>query len=76
MGLTKWRIGKTENGYGEEGLLLKGEKDFDDGRILSVRKDGNYFIFSEECDACFSVTYIKEEALQAIEELKQWIIEQ
>lgn len=67
--MIKWEIGKSENGYGEEGIILKGG----DGRIISVVKSHEGILFTEECDGYFSELYSKEEALLLIEELKDWI---
>lgn len=61
-----WYKGKSEHGYGKEGILLG-------DRVLSVVKNEDGFVFREECDGWYSVTYSKEEALKLIEELKDWI---
>jgi hypothetical protein len=68
--LTKWVKGKSENGYGIEGILIAEESE----RILSVTKTDEGVRFMEECDGHFSVVHSKEGALKLIEELKQWII--
>ena len=51
MNLTKWKTGRTETGYGEEGLLLlDGEND----SIISIRKMPDGLIeFREECDGYY-----------------------
>ena len=64
-----WIEGKSENGYGEKGILLKEG----DERILSVVKNKNGIQFMEECDGYFSHIYTKEEALKLIDELREWI---
>ena len=68
--LTKWIEGSSENGYGEKGILLKGG----DERILSVVKTEKGIQFMEECDGWFSETYSKEDALELINELKNWVL--
>lgn len=67
--MEKWKIGRTENGYGAEGIILKGG----DGQILSVLKNDTGFVFREECDGYFLETYSKEDALKIIDELRDWI---
>ena len=52
-------------------ITLKGG----DRGILSVEKEDGKFKFSEQCDYHFSETYTKEEALELVEELKEWINE-
>lgn len=69
MKLTKWIEGKSENGYGDKGILLKGGRE----RILSVVKNESGIKFTEECDGVFSETYSKEDALKLIDELREWI---
>ncbi len=69
MELTKWIEGKSENGYGEKGILIKGGRE----RILSVVKNKKGVQFMEECDGNFSETYSKEDALKLIDELREWI---
>jgi len=64
-----WIEGKSENGYGEKGILLKEG----DERILSVVKNENGIQFMEECDGYFSHTYTKEEALKLVDELREWL---
>ncbi len=64
-----WIEGKSENGYGEKGILIKGG----DEHILSVVKNEEGIRFMEECDGYFSETYTKEEALELINELREWI---
>ena len=64
-----WIEGKSENRYGEKGILLKEG----DERILSVVKNENGIQFMEECDGCFSHTYTKEEALKLVDELREWL---
>ncbi len=68
-GLTKWTECKSQNGYGENGIVLKGG----DNRILSVVKNENGIEFMEECDCYFSETYTKEDALKVIDELREWL---
>jgi hypothetical protein len=64
-----WIEGKSENGFGENGILLESE----DANILSVVKNQNGIKFMEECDGWFSRTYTKDEALKLIDELKEWV---
>ncbi len=44
-----------------------------DGSILDVTKITNGIRFTECCDEHFYADYTKQEALELIEELKQWI---
>ena len=69
--LTKWKTGKSENGYGEDGIvLLDGDLD----RVLSVTKqEGGQIQFMEECDGHFRLTCGKEDALRVVDELRSWI---
>lgn len=69
MELTKWVEGSTERGYGEKGIVLKGG----DERVLSATVSGGIVRFMEECDGEFSAHYTKEEALQVLDELRDWI---
>lgn len=57
----------------EHGIILSAGS-MTDCKILSVakKKDGG-FNFMEECNNCFSLDYTKKEALELIEELKNWI---
>lgn len=65
-----WTKGKSQNGYGERGILIKGNS-----RIISVVKnDDNEIEFMEECDGYFSKTYTKEDSIKLIDELRVWII--
>ena len=64
-----WEICRIENGYGEEGIILKGG----DGRIVSISKTEKGIKFTEECDGHFSETYTKEDALKIVDELRAWI---
>ena len=64
-----WEKGRIENGYGEEGIILKGG----DGRIVSISKTDEGVKFTEECDGYFSETYTKEDALKIVDELRAWI---
>ena len=64
-----WKISKNSNGYGDTAIVLKcGD------RVLSVthEKDGN-IMFMEECDGYFSVNYTKEESIELINELLEYI---
>lgn len=57
------------------GIILNSKEERSARRILSVAKRVNgTFNFMEECDNCFYSDYTKKEALELIEELKQWII--
>ena len=67
-----WRIGRTECGYGENGLILKGDSD----HIVSFRKINEGFEIREECDGNFSEIFTKKEVLELVEELKEWITNQ
>jgi len=64
-----WIEGKSENGYGEKGILIKGG----DEKILSVVKNEEGIQFMEECDGYFREVYSKEDALKLIDELREWI---
>lgn len=72
MELTKWVEGRSENGYGDGGILLKGI----DERILSVVKTEKGIQFMEECDGYYSETYSKADALKVVDELREWINKQ
>ena len=69
MVLTQWKEEKSCNGYGALGIVLIGG----DARILSVVKEKDGILFTEECDGYFSQLYSKEDANKMIDELKQWI---
>lgn len=60
---------RTENGYGEIGIVL-------DERIFSIRKEKEKFIFMEECDAYFQNAYTKEDAIDLLQEAIDWIKKQ
>ena len=64
-----WVERKAEYGYGEKSIVIREGNE----RILSVSKDEKGITFMEECDAWFSHIYTNEEALELIEELKDWI---
>jgi len=64
-----WTEGKSENGYGKKGILIKGGNK----RILSVVKNEEGVQFMEECDGYFSECYTKEDALKLVDELREWI---
>ena len=64
-----WIKGKSENGWGEKGILIKSG----DERILSVVKNEKGIQFMEEGDGYFKEVYTKEEALKLIDELRAWI---
>ncbi len=42
-------------------------------RVISVSKDGDCINFAEECDGAFGETYTKDEAIELVEELIEWI---
>ena len=65
-----WIKGKSENWYGEMGILLKEG----DERILSVVKKEKGIQFMEECDGHFCHIYTKDEALKLVDELRDWIM--
>jgi len=70
-----WKEGRPirqNTEQGREGLILKGA----DERILSVAKTDEGFTFLEECDAYFEHEYTKDEALELIDELRNWIEKQ
>ena len=71
MSLTKWKIGPSQDGYGEQGLiLLDGESD----RIVSLVKSADgQIVFQEECDRYFTVSMSKDDAKQALREALAWI---
>lgn len=46
------------------------------GNILSVQKTEKGFMFMEECDCVHYKEYTKQQALELVEELKQWIEKQ
>jgi len=69
--LTKWKVGRTEDGYGEPGLILL---DGDMNRTLSIRKDETgHIVFREECDGYFHATMTPDEARLALHEALAWI---
>lgn len=70
--LKHWKEAKTAYGYGKQGIVLKGGN----GRILSVHKDGEMFVVSEECDATIQTRYKQAELLELISELYQWVLKQ
>ena len=43
--------------------------------VLTVEKTSEGFRFAEDCDQYFDIECTKEEALELIEELKEWINE-
>lgn len=74
MELTKWMTGRTEKGYGKNGLILLDNEG--EGNILSLEKSNDGTItFMEECDGCFFVTMSKTDAKQALMEAIAWIDE-
>ena len=56
-------------------LIDPNDDDHETGRVVGVTVFDNHVFFKEMCDKWFSVVLTKEEALDAIEELKNWIIE-
>jgi hypothetical protein len=68
MKLTKWEIYKDVE-EPARAITIKGGEN----RILSVSKWDNKVSFCEECDGYYRETFTKEEALQLVEELKEWI---
>ena len=68
-----WKIGRIENGYGDEdGLILIGD-DHED-RIISISKnEAMNIVFTEECDGYFSVELTREGAIEALKEAIEWI---
>ena len=73
MALTKWKIGKSQDSYGEKGLILL-DGDFDHIVSLVKRPDGQ-IVFQEECDGYFTVAMSKDDAKQALREALAWIDE-
>lgn len=63
-----WEVAKLEQRYGKR-ITLKGCNE----RILSVTKTDEGMEFMEECDGWFSHTYTKEEVIELLDELKDWI---
>jgi hypothetical protein len=67
-----FKRGKVELGYSvKTGILLPSEND--DMDVFSISKDGDSFVFMEECDGWFSTTKTKEEAIELLEEAIEWI---
>ena len=64
-----WKKGKTQDGYGDDGIILKADRD----RILSVCKTDEGIKFTEECDGHFTETFSKEDAIKLIDELREWV---
>lgn len=65
-----WSIGRTENGNGEIGIILTNK---DDDRVLSIRKEGENIVFTEECDGFFSIEMAKHDAIIALREAIDFI---
>lgn len=62
-----WREGKTENGYGDKGFLLKSDGEFDN--IISITKTANGMILLlEECHGHFGIKLTQEQAIEAFQE--------
>jgi hypothetical protein len=53
MVLTQWKEEKSCNGYGALGIVLIGG----DARILSVVKEKDGILFTEECDGLFAIIF-------------------
>jgi hypothetical protein len=65
-----WIEQKVNRGYGNDyGIVLK----HGDERIISAQKTDKGIILTEECDFNFGVDLTKKEALELVEELKNWI---
>jgi Fe-S cluster biogenesis protein NfuA len=68
-----WKKGNNSNGYGEEAIILKCDDDYGD-RVLSVtQEEDGKVMFMEECDGCFSVSFTKQEAVEMVNELLNFI---
>lgn len=68
MEMKYWTTGKNRD-Y-EDCILLKGGNK----RVLSITHNkNNNIMFMEECDGYFFENYKKEEALELLEELKNYI---
>ena len=61
-----WKIDKR---YGKENLITIKKED----RILTVAKENNKIIFTEQCDDYYSQEFTKEDSLKLIKELENWI---
>lgn len=71
-----WQAGKTEGGFGPEGIkLVVGEFDYGNDRVVSLAlsAEGNKVTIREECDGYFSATVTKAEAIEALREAIAWI---
>lgn len=64
-----WFEGKSEEGRGDKGIIMKRGS----GQLVSVVKNEEGIQFMEECDGHFSADYSREEALELINELKEWV---
>lgn len=70
--LKHWSNGNTECGYGDTGIVLLDENEYD---VFSISKDvdtGN-FLVREECDGYYYAEFTKEELLDAMREAINWI---
>jgi hypothetical protein len=63
-----WTKGREPVGEGNKGIILK-----QNHQVVSVYKIDGKISITEECDGWYEAEYTKEEALELIEELKQWI---
>ncbi len=61
-----FKKGNTENGYGEEGIIL-------DERIFSLSKDSGKIVIREECDGYFYKELSTEDAVALFQEAINWI---
>lgn len=69
-----WKEERVDRGHGIEGIVLPD----DDGEtnVFSVSKEDEFFFFTEERDAWGTAHFTKEQALQMIDELREWILKQ
>lgn len=63
-----WRKINAESGFDEDLKLLGANE-----RLISISKAGDMFRITEDCDGYFSEVYSKEEMLELIDELKDWL---
>lgn len=71
--ITKWTNHHGDYGA-DESIVLIDPDDNDSSRVFSVEKHSTEITFRELCDGYFKVTMSKEDALTAVEELRQWIL--
>jgi hypothetical protein len=62
---TQWEFGRTELGYGCEGICL--------GSVVSICVKNGEVIFREECDGYHTVEVSKNDALRILDDAMEWI---